>query len=76
MHNVEDCYFFVEGEKEGEQIIRCLCLECHKTKFRMGWFYNAKRQGYGPFDYKCAKCEKIIFKGNQDEENQANNEVK
>ena len=75
MHDVDNCYFFIEGEKEDEKIIRCLCMECHDTEFqKLGWFYNAKHQGYGPFDYICAKCKKTIYKGNLDEKNETNNQ--
>jgi hypothetical protein len=78
MNEIESCYFFIEGEKEEDKIIRCMCVTCHDTNFpKLGWFYNAK-QGYGPFEYICAKCKKVIYSesGINNEKNQTDSENK
>ena len=70
---IENCYFYVEGDTEEEKRMRCMCLECSKSNQVSGWFYDAKSQGYGPFEYKCAKCARVIYKHPESERNEANN---
>ena len=62
----ENCYFFVEVDTE---IVRCVCIKCHDDKMSLddGWFYEGSEIGYGPFDYKCHFCEKMISRKEESE---------
>jgi len=63
----KNCYFYVEGETEESKMIRAMCVECRTQKYPdTGWFYDGSKQGYGPFDYKCAKCKGVIHKQTED----------
>lgn len=60
-----DCYFFVDMDmevvSEDDRVIRCLCEECHNTHYPdAGWFYAGSEQGYGPFNYLCHSCKKVL----------------
>jgi len=61
--NVNNCYFFVDHSlPEEEQAISVMCLKCHDEKYpKLGWFWNAKEKGYGPFKYVCKKCNQLIY---------------
>ena len=66
---MEDCYFFIEcdpGIPEEERRVRVLCMDCHE-KYKGGWFYPGSKEGYGPYNYQCHMCKKIIYKGEHDE---------
>jgi hypothetical protein len=59
----KDCYFWIDNTlPEDERMLNILCKECHKQHYAedFGWFWEGSVKGYGPFDYKCGKCEKII----------------
>lgn len=58
----EDCYFFIDLEEpEDERKISVLCLTCREEKLPdTGWFWQGSKRGYGPFNYKCCHCDKII----------------
>lgn len=64
-----DCYFFVDSTvPEEQQKISVLCVECHNTKMpKTGMFYQGSKDGYGPFNYKCCVCSKLVHKANEDE---------
>jgi hypothetical protein len=59
---VEDCYFFVDQKVPlNERKMSVLCTECHDTKMPdVGMFYHGSKEGYGPFEFKCCVCRKII----------------
>lgn len=63
---MEDCYFFVDPDPnipEEDKVVGVLCLECHdKYMPNIGWFYRGSVEGYGPWDYPCAKCNKLVHK--------------
>lgn len=56
--NSEDCYFYLENDS-----VKALCKTC-KIKFKCGWFYPAG-SGYGPWDIICSKCNHVIHKHNE-----------
>ena len=64
---MDDCYFFVDHTVPLEQRkISVLCVECHDTKMPdTGMFYNGSKEGYGPFEYKCCLCGKIVNKDDE-----------
>jgi hypothetical protein len=66
---MEDCYFYTT-RRDKQTFVDCLCVECHQTKFpELGWFWQGSVQGYGPFLFKCSKCEKVIYEhDNEDQE--------
>lgn len=80
MMSTPDCYFFVDQSvPEEDQTVSPLCVECHDSKMpEVGWFYKGSVEGYGPFEYKCRVCGKVIYAGeegiNVQEENQATGE--
>ena len=46
-----------------------ICVTCQNThKVAAAWFWNGLSQGYGPFNYICCKCGKIIHEGKNDDE--------
>ena len=73
MNTNVDCYFFVDQSvPEEEQTMSVLCIECHDEKSpTIGWFYKGSTEGYGPFEYKCELCDKVIYKGDSEEDDVA-----
>lgn len=70
---MENCYFYIDGNDDDNKRVRVMCVECHDSKHKVGWFYDAERQGYGPFDYICSKCERTIH--SQPKEKDENKQV-
>jgi len=72
----EDCYFFVDPDpniKEKDRTMKLLCLECHdKDMPDTGWFYQGSKEGYGPYEYICCKCNKQVNDEEVGEENDEN----
>lgn len=62
----EDCFWFTEKDEDGDDIVRAMCIECHKKK-NVGMFWPGKVQGYGDYDLNCAICETSIYKREDDE---------
>ncbi len=64
------CYFWVD-EREEEQFMAVMCEECHKTN-SVGWQWHGSK-GFGPYDYVCKFCKKVIHKheenGSQNDKN-------
>lgn len=60
---MEDCFFFIDYEvPEEERKMSVCCLECkieHYPDTDM-YFHLGSKEGYGPFDYKCCKCGKLV----------------
>ena len=60
----EDCYFFVDPDpniKEEDRTMNILCIECHdKHMPDTGWFYEGTKNGYGPYEYRCCRCDKQV----------------
>jgi hypothetical protein len=55
-----DCYFYHNEEKRK---VRPVCVECHDYKLEgklRGWFWEGSKQGYGPWDFTCDFCKKVI----------------
>lgn len=69
---MENCYFYIDGDDDNKRV-RVMCVGCHDSKHKVGWFYDAERQGYGPFDYICSKCERTIH--SQPKEKDENKQV-
>ena len=58
----EDCYFFIdENIPEEERPVSVLCKSCHKDN-QIGWFWQGSKRGYGPYDIKCSKCNRYVYK--------------
>jgi hypothetical protein len=58
---VEDCFFFIDySVPETEQKMSVLCIDCQSIFKIEAWLYRGTENGYGPFDYKCCKCDKLI----------------
>jgi len=58
----KNCYFIVEkSEINGKEKMTPLCLKCRDEKFPdRGWYWEGKKNGYGPFLIKCKYCQEII----------------
>lgn len=66
-----DCYFFIDENVPIEQRkILVLCVECHDSKMPQGMFYQGSKEGYGPFNYKCCQCGKLVHQARDNEETQ------
>jgi len=74
----EDCFFFIyseEGMSEEDEEIRTMCIECRTKSYpNVGWFWRGSIDGYGPWEYKCHHCDKIIYSHENDIENDLENE--
>jgi len=56
---LESCYISFEKKER----ISIICEDCYtKLGLKHGYFWNSKL-GYGPFNFICCKCDKIIYKG-------------
>jgi hypothetical protein len=57
-----DCYFWIDNQvPEEERIMNVMCVDCHvDSQHDSGWFWEGSKKGYGPYEYKCDKCGKII----------------
>lgn len=62
----EDCFWFTEQDKDGDDIVRAMCTKCHREK-GIGMFWLGSIQGYGDYDLNCAVCETPIYKREEDE---------
>lgn len=58
---MEDCFFFIDySVPEEDRTMSIVCIECHEKYMPdVGMYWNAN-DGYGPFDYKCCKCGKLV----------------
>ena len=69
---MEDCYFFVDPDPnvpEEERRMKVICTKCRQEHMPdVGWFYPGSKEGYGPFDYQCCKCQKFIYKAEYETE--------
>ncbi len=70
-----DCYFFVDMDmevvNEEDRIIRCLCVECHDQHYPdSGWYYEGSEQGYGPYNYLCHSCRKVLHSPQEEHDEQ------
>lgn len=64
MSKYPDCFFFIDTSiPEDEQHMSVLCVECHDAYYPkdFGWFYRGSIEGYGPFEYRCERCQKAIY---------------
>ena len=61
-----DCYFMIDSNPDIPEELRTmmvLCIECRELhEPESGWFYRGSEEGYGPFDYVCDKCGKMLHK--------------
>jgi hypothetical protein len=64
----ENCYFWLDLEvPEAVRTMSIFCIQCHDEKYRnVGWLWEGSKKGYGPFDYKCTICGKMIHKGSNE----------
>lgn len=57
----EDCYFWIDEKvSEEERVMNVMCVPCHDNKPSTGWFWEGSAKGYGPYEYKCDVCGKVI----------------
>lgn len=67
---LEDCYFWINtAVPADERTMAVMCVECHE-KNPVGWFWQGSKRGYGPFEYICELCGKLIYKPEQRETNE------
>lgn len=62
---MEDCYFFIDYKVPYEKRkISVCCVECKEKYFpdTPMFFHPGSSMGYGPYDYKCCKCNKYVHK--------------
>lgn len=68
MDNIpENCYFWIDNTVPEEQrMMNVMCVECHDTKHPTleAWFWEGAK-GYGPYDFICDECGKVIHKANR-----------
>ena len=62
MIDLNDCYFFIDCRvSEEKRCMSVMCVECHDQKYpEMGWFWPGSQKGYGPFQYVCSICGKVV----------------
>ena len=60
---MEDCYFYLDSSiPENARCISVVCMNCKRKDPKLAaWFWPGSKKGYGPFEIKCNKCEKIIY---------------
>ncbi len=63
---LENCYFYTT-KKDNDTYVVALCMECRKNNKELGWFWEGSVKGYGPFVFKCEKCEKLIYEPEETE---------
>jgi hypothetical protein len=58
-----DCFFIVDtGNSEENPKIQTFCVSCfEKDPQKDGWFWEGSKRGYGPYLFKCCKCDTILF---------------
>lgn len=54
--------------KEEERTMVFYCEECRNAKHPGAWFYEGSRYGYGPFDFMCEECGKVLHQHVEEEE--------
>lgn len=62
----ENCYFWIDNKiPEDERMMNVMCEQCHDEKHPEleGWYWEGSVKGYGPYDYVCDCCGKLIHKG-------------
>ena len=58
---MEDCFFFIdESVPPEERKMSVICVDCQEKHKLNAWFYDGSRSGYGPYDFKCCKCGKLV----------------
>jgi hypothetical protein len=63
----ENCYFWIDNTVPEEQrMMNVMCVECHDKNHPdlEAWFWEGIK-GYGPYDFICDKCGKVIHKANR-----------
>ena len=62
MDNIqEDCYFWIDNSiPEENRTMNIMCVFCQKEKKIDAWFWQGSTKGYGPFEYTCCFCGKVI----------------
>lgn len=66
-----NCYCLVdprpETTDEDRKIVH-LCVECRNEHYPdHGWFWEGSKEGYGPWEFKCFLCGKILHDPANDE---------
>lgn len=57
----DDCYFWInELIPEDVRVMNVMCVPCHEKSSKQGWFWQGSVKGYGPYEYKCDVCGKVI----------------
>ena len=58
---MEDCFFFIDHTvPEEERTMSVICVPCHEKHGPDAAMFWSCKEGYGPFDYKCCKCGKLV----------------
>lgn len=60
----ENCYFWIDNSiPEDERVFNIYCEGCrNKNPDKNCWFWEGSIKGYGPYDYVCDECGKVIHK--------------
>ncbi len=67
----QTCYFWIDCREE-EQYMAVMCEQCHDEKMpTVGWKWHGSR-GFGPYDYVCELCNKVIHKTENGSDNDEN----
>jgi hypothetical protein len=64
MEHDEDCFFWLDMRiPEDVRHMSVMCLSCHEEHPELGWFWEGSIKGYGPYEYRCDTCGKVLHAG-------------
>ena len=67
----EDCYFAQDWDEnipDEQRTMKVFCVEHAHHAPEGAWFWEGSTEGYGPFDYICCVCGKVIHEGEGEDE--------
>lgn len=59
----ENCYFWTDSTvPEDKRTMSVMCVGCREKNPQIKcWLWEGSKNGYGPFDYVCEKCGRVIY---------------